>query len=47
MQVMVGHPAPDFEATAFMNGGFTNLKLSDFGGKWVALCFYPGDFTFV
>jgi peroxiredoxin (alkyl hydroperoxide reductase subunit C) len=47
MQVMVGKPAPDFEATAFMNGGFNNLKLSDFMGKWVTLCFYPGDFTFV
>lgn len=47
MQVMVGKPAPDFEATAFMNGGFNNLKLSDFHGKWVTLCFYPGDFTFV
>ena len=47
MQVMVGQPAPDFEATAFMNGGFNNLKLSDFQGKWVTLCFYPGDFTFV
>ncbi|RLB87653.1 MAG: peroxiredoxin, partial [Deltaproteobacteria bacterium] len=22
-------------------------KLSDFLGKWVVLCFYPGDFTFV
>lgn len=47
MQVMVGQPAPDFEASAYMNGGFNNLKLSDFGGKWVVLCFYPGDFTFV
>lgn len=43
----VGHPAPDFEATAFQNGAFRNLKLSDYKGKWVVLCFYPGDFTFV
>ena len=43
----VGHPAPDFEAAAFVNGGFKNLNLSDYRGKWVALCFYPGDFTFV
>ena len=43
----VGKPAPDFEATAFQNGVFRNLKLSDFRGKWVVLCFYPGDFTFV
>ena len=47
MQVIVGKPAPDFEATAYWNNGFSNLKLSDFHGKWVTLCFYPGDFTFV
>ena len=43
----VGHPAPDFEASAYIDGGFKNIKLSDYKGKWVALCFYPGDFTFV
>jgi len=43
----VGHEAPDFEATAFVNGGFANVKLSDYRGKWIVLCFYPGDFTFV
>ena len=43
----VGHEAPDFEATAFVDGSFKNIKLSDYRGKWVVLCFYPGDFTFV
>ena len=43
----VGKPAPDFEASAFVQGGFQNIKLSDYRGKWVILCFYPGDFTFV
>jgi peroxiredoxin (alkyl hydroperoxide reductase subunit C) len=44
----VGHPAPDFEASAFIQGvGFKNIKLSDYQGKWVVICFYPGDFTFV
>lgn len=47
MQARVGKPAPDFEATAFVGGGFKKLKLSDFKGQWVVLCFYPGDFTFV
>lgn len=47
MSVMVGKEAPDFEASAFHGGGFKNVKLSDFRGKWVFLCFYPGDFTFV
>ncbi len=43
----VGKPAPDFETSAYHEGGFKNIKLSDFKGKWVLLCFYPGDFTFV
>jgi peroxiredoxin (alkyl hydroperoxide reductase subunit C) len=47
MHVTVGKQAPDFEAAAFHQGGFKNVKLSDFRGKWVFLCFYPGDFTFV
>ena len=47
MMARVGKPAPDFEAAAFVDGGFKNVKLSDYKGKWVALCFYPGDFTFV
>ena len=47
MTAQVGKPAPDFEATAFVEGGFRNVKLSDYKGKWIVLCFYPGDFTFV
>ena len=43
----VGTKAPDFEAPAYYRGDFTQVKLSDFLGKWVLLCFYPGDFTFV
>lgn len=43
-----GKEAPDFEATAYIQGkGFQNVKLSDYKGKWVVICFYPGDFTFV
>ncbi|MBD3393391.1 MAG: redoxin domain-containing protein [Chitinivibrionales bacterium] len=45
--VMVGKKAPDFSAPAYHKGAFTSVKLSDFLGKWVVLCFYPGDFTFV
>jgi peroxiredoxin (alkyl hydroperoxide reductase subunit C) len=47
MSVSVGQKAPDFTAPAYYRGGFTNVKLSDYTGKWVMLCFYPGDFTFV
>jgi len=43
----VGKPAPDFTAPAFYQGKFANVSLSEFKGKWVLLCFYPGDFTFV
>ncbi len=43
----VGAKAPDFEAPAYYKGEFTTVKLSDFLGKWVMVCFYPGDFTFV
>ena len=43
----VGSKAPDFQAPAYYRGQFTSVKLSDFLGKWVMLCFYPGDFTFV
>lgn len=47
IRARVGQPAPDFEAAAFVAGGFKNIRLSDYRGKWVVLCFYPGDFTFV
>jgi peroxiredoxin (alkyl hydroperoxide reductase subunit C) len=47
MSVRVGMKAPDFEATAYFEGDFKNIKLSDYAGQWVTLCFYPGDFTFV
>ena len=45
--VMIGRKAPDFEAPAYLEGKFVNVKLSEYLGKWVLLCFYPGDFTFV
>lgn len=43
----VGGEAPDFELAGYQQGGFKNFRLSEFRGKWVVLCFYPGDFTFV
>ena len=45
--IRVGQKAPDFQAPAYYKGDFTSIKLSDYRGKWVDLCFYPGDFTFV
>jgi peroxiredoxin (alkyl hydroperoxide reductase subunit C) len=45
--IKVGKKAPDFTAPAYQKGKFINVKLSEYLGKWVILCFYPGDFTFV
>lgn len=45
--IKVGKKAPDFIAPAYHNGKFIQVKLSEYLGKWVVLCFYPGDFTFV
>lgn len=48
MTARVGKEAIDFEANAFVAGvGFQPVRLSDYRGKWIVLCFYPGDFTFV
>lgn len=44
---MVGKPAPDFTAQAYLEGKAQEVKLADHRGKWVVLCFYPADFTCV
>ncbi|MDN5302938.1 MAG: hypothetical protein PWQ60_2452 [Thermoanaerobacteraceae bacterium] len=45
--MLVGKKAPNFTAKAFHKDKIINVTLEDFKGKWVVLCFYPGDFTFV
>ena len=45
--VMVGQPAPDFTAQAYADGQQREIKLADYKGKWLVLCFYPADFTCV
>lgn len=45
--IKVGQKAPDFSAPGYQKGKFVNVTLSEYLGKWVLLCFYPGDFTFV
>lgn len=47
MMARVGKAAPDFEVSAYFEGAFRNVRLSDYKGRWIVLCFYPGDFTFV
>jgi peroxiredoxin (alkyl hydroperoxide reductase subunit C) len=45
--VQVGKAAPEFTLNGYHKGEFKTFSLSEFKGKWVLLCFYPGDFTFV
>ena len=45
--IRVGKPAPEFIAPGFHRGKFVEMNLADYRGKWVMLCIYPGDFTFV
>ncbi len=47
MSAFVTQPAPQFKATALVDGGFKEIALSDYKGKKVVLFFYPLDFTFV
>ena len=48
MSVLVNKPAPDFSATAVMEDGSTKtVSLADYKGQYVAIFFYPKDFTFV
>ena len=45
--VKVGQKAPHFKTRAYHEGKFIEVDLDDYKGKWLLLCFYPGDFTFV
>ncbi|MEM4297847.1 MAG: peroxiredoxin [Nitrososphaerota archaeon] len=49
MSDLIGKPAPAFEMDAYLpdKGEIKKLRLEDFKGKWLVLCFYPADFTFV
>jgi peroxiredoxin (alkyl hydroperoxide reductase subunit C) len=48
MSTLVQKQAPDFKATAVVNGQFKEIHLNAcLGEKYVVLYFYPLDFTFV
>eukprot|EP00003_Mantamonas_plastica_P000104 TRINITY_DN1010_c0_g1_i1.p1 TRINITY_DN1010_c0_g1~~TRINITY_DN1010_c0_g1_i1.p1 ORF type:complete len:196 (+),score=69.46 TRINITY_DN1010_c0_g1_i1:237-824(+) len=47
MSTYIGKPAPQFSATAVVNGDFEDVTLDQFKGKYFVLFFYPLDFTFV
>ncbi len=44
---LIQSEAPNFTATAVVDGDFKDVSLSDFKGQYVYLFFYPLDFTFV
>lgn len=43
----VSDKKPLISPPAYHKGTFTSVKLSDHLSKWMMLCFYPGDYTFV
>jgi len=44
---LVGHPAPEWRAAAYVKGEQKTLSSHDYKGKWYVLYWYPLDFTFV
>jgi alkyl hydroperoxide reductase subunit AhpC len=46
-KAFIGKPAPDFRASALIDGDFKEVSLADYRGKYVVFFFYPNDFTFV
>ena len=47
MGIQIGDKAPDFKAQAYYSGTTREIQLSNYRGQWVALLFYPADFTYV
>lgn len=45
--IHINETVPDFETEAYHEDKTKKIKLSDYRGKWVAMVFYPADFTFV
>ena len=45
--IIINSAVPDFEVDMFQGDEIKKIKLSEYKGKWVALIFYPADFTFV
>lgn len=44
---MVGQPAPEWTATAYVKGEEKTISSKDYKGKWHVLYWYPLDFTFI
>lgn len=46
-RVKILKPAPYFASQAVFHGQISDVKLTDYAGKYLILLFYPLDFTFV
>ena len=44
---LVGQPAPEWTAPAYLKGEQVDLNSAELNGKWYVLYFYPLDFTFI
>ena len=44
---LVGQPAPEWSAAAYIKGEQKDVSSGDLKGKWYVLYFYPLDFTFI
>jgi len=45
--VAVGAKAPDFNLKGIYRGSLADYSLKSYPGKWLAIFFYPADFTFI
>ena len=45
--VQINHMIPELELQVFQNEEVKKIRLSEYRGRWLALFFYPADFTFV
>ncbi|MDG6224833.1 MAG: redoxin domain-containing protein [Candidatus Thermoplasmatota archaeon] len=45
--IKIGSVIPDLEAEALVEYEFRKVRFSEYRGKWLAIAFYPADFTFV
>lgn len=43
VETKIGKPAPNFKATAVVDGAFKEISISDYKGKYLVLFFYPLD----
>lgn len=44
---MIGTKAPEWTASAYVNGENKTVSSADYAGKWAVIYWYPLDFTFV